>query len=392
MSTLSWFKFTIWNHWYKSNRIILKSESSSRLSISNTSGASSILIPYKPNYLSYPYARPEKGHKPFIHNNSLNLILFKTNMFLSLYGVSRAISLGYVFINLKPTRSNLNLGIRNYNLITIYSSFNFSKFLRIGSTAANTFSPLFRWSKINNFSSYAVSPLEPPEGFGPRKGAVGGVAPAFGHPAKLGATPGPRRGLENIPGFIISGFLFWFSLGAPVSGGPALPPKGGPMAGAPQRGASATPTAPGARGKGLFHSLLVGSGFVPGSLLNEGIVGAAAGGSAFAPAIGATSRTSWLVSGEDPLVTPPFRRGLRVNPPRGSRATFYQLFSQSRLIRPTFKSLDFSSLAPGRFEAPRPVGEGGSRRTILTNSQFISINPNIKSFFILPSSVLHAVS
>jgi hypothetical protein len=305
MSVLSWFKFTIWNHWYKPNRINFKYESprgslrSPRVqSAAPLSGADqrSILIPFKPNYLSYHNARGGSAallangiHKPFIHNNSLSLVLFKTNMFLSLYGVSRAIYLGYVFINLKPSRSNLNIGIRNYNLITIYSSFKYSKFLRIGSTAT----PMST-ERLHNWRTPVTHIIAPQRGY---------------------------------RGSIISGFLLWFNLGntslaaSSASNDPRSTANGG------------------AQSASRFSSRSVKAG---------------------------TRSSAGLPTN---LLTSPSMLGSIAR-------------KQSRLASRT-------GLAD-----PRSTANGGAQsasrfrsRSILTNSQFISINPNIKSFFILPTSV-----
>jgi len=349
MSVLSWFKFTIWNHWYKPNRINFKYESGSGAKGGTAVGAtppdpkptvwaaSSILIPFKPNYFNYPGridaftqlagkppsevstplgTRPKQPGTPKLslgtvprfrspENNSLNrplaAILFKTNMFLSLYGVSRAIYLGYVFINFKPSRYNLNAGILNYNLITIYSSFKYSK--------------LITTSNKPNANYFSFEPLFRP---------VGAQAHSVAN-----------------SGAIISGFLFWFNFKLPAPWGgqvnfadriKPVQPWGNPQRGFPRSGPVA--------GRGETSEGGFGPRSGPGGLPTAGFV--ALKGSAFYPKPTVVAST-------------------------GSA-------SQS-IISNTANRV--KGWQPGRLAS----------RNILTNTLFISINPNIKSFFILPTSV-----
>jgi hypothetical protein len=99
MIVKSWFKFSLWNHWYKPSNI--------KFNINSEVGIRNILIPNSSNLIS----------STFGNLYLLNLILFKSNLFISLSHASRAISLGLVLINFKSCSSKAEIG--PYNFISI---------------------------------------------------------------------------------------------------------------------------------------------------------------------------------------------------------------------------------------------------------------------------------
>ena len=86
MIVKSWFKFSLWNNWYKPSNV--------KFNLDREAGIRNILIP--------PSSTSSSSFLPFLGSrSSLNLILFKSNLFISLSHASRAISLGMVLINFK---------------------------------------------------------------------------------------------------------------------------------------------------------------------------------------------------------------------------------------------------------------------------------------------------
>ena len=126
MIVKSWFKFSLWNNWYKPSTVGLQP--------GRDAGIRNILIPNSGliSSMGFRPASPSLSPPRSGPTAPLNLILFKSNLFISLSHASRAISLGMVFINFLPLGAQCNWaprghssvpGIRAYSFVSIiYSS------------------------------------------------------------------------------------------------------------------------------------------------------------------------------------------------------------------------------------------------------------------------------
>ncbi len=101
MIVKSWFNFSLWNSWYKPSVV--------KFYLDRESGLRNVLIP---NF-------PPLSNNPCI---SLNILVFKSNLFISFSHAVRAISLGLVLINFHYLPRG-HSSVRSYNFVSIiYSS------------------------------------------------------------------------------------------------------------------------------------------------------------------------------------------------------------------------------------------------------------------------------
>lgn len=264
MSVLSWFKFSLWNHWYRPKKfnIFLASRPSAlgKQPSSSVSPQKGGRVAGKndfitiPNSLSLTLRANVPSDKNFLFGSSafgspnanlgargssfglvanLNLILFKSNLFLSLHHATRAINLGLIYINFNPVsagKSNVSaFSVQPLNIISIVDFNNNSQNVR--SKVSSTSVPNLRH----------VSALAAPT----TGGVEGGTSPRAWDRA-VNSVRGPRvilaRGSEGRASFstlgspraalgvgrvynfhIFTGLQFWFGFSARVTGSYSSP-------------------------------------------------------------------------------------------------------------------------------------------------------------------------
>nr|YP_007476161.1 hypothetical protein H891_mgp25 [Nuclearia simplex]AGE93662.1 hypothetical protein [Nuclearia simplex] len=257
MSVLSWFKFSLWNHWYRPKKFnIFLASRPSALAPFKVSQPSFSLSPQKggrvagkndfltiPNSLSFatvfsnknflfgsssPSARAAIGARgsSFGLVANLNLILFKSNLFLSLHHATRAINLGLIYINFNPVKlrasgkSNVSaFSVQPLNIISIVDFNNNSQNVR---------------SKVNSTDLRHVPAPSPEGGKLGRAGEANSVrvprVPKLAHAPKAGrASPlvtqfSEATGVGRVHNFhIFTGLQFWFGFSSRVSGNYSSP-------------------------------------------------------------------------------------------------------------------------------------------------------------------------